>query len=68
MLKNAQILSLQNEKSNLEIEINAKKNDILNLNNQLTILNQNLENANNVDFIYCKTNQTTETINPTVFS
>jgi hypothetical protein len=28
----------------------------------------NLENANNVDFIYCKTNQTTETIKPEVFS
>lgn len=28
----------------------------------------NLENANNVDFIYCKTNQTTETIKSTVFS
>lgn len=27
----------------------------------------NLENANNVDFIYCKTNQTTETIKPEVF-
>jgi len=28
----------------------------------------NLENANNVDFIWCKTNQTTETIDTTVFS